>query len=125
MVTWSTIDDAEESIVEYGFGKTLDERAVGTSQKFVDGGPGKKSQYIHRVSLNGLQPETEYSYHCGGLLGWSAEFWFITPPKGTEWSPRLVIFGDMGNENAQSLARLQDDTQRRMYDAILHGKLYL
>lgn len=26
----------------------------------------------------------------------------------------------MGNENAQSLARLQEDTQRGMYDAILH-----
>jgi 3',5'-cyclic AMP phosphodiesterase CpdA len=32
----------------------------------------------------------------------------------------VAIFGDMGNENAQSLARLQEDTQRRMYDAIIH-----
>lgn len=26
----------------------------------------------------------------------------------------------MGNENAQSLSRLQQDTQRGMYDAIIH-----
>lgn len=26
----------------------------------------------------------------------------------------------MGNENAQSLARLQEETQRSMYDAIIH-----
>lgn len=26
----------------------------------------------------------------------------------------------MGNENAQSLARLQEDTQRGMYDALIH-----
>ena len=26
----------------------------------------------------------------------------------------------MGNENAQSLGRLQDDTQNEMYDAIIH-----
>lgn len=26
----------------------------------------------------------------------------------------------MGNENAQSLARLQEESQRQMYDAIIH-----
>lgn len=108
-------------MVEYGIGDELNQRAVGSSHKFVDGGPKKKSQYIHRVTLPGLHPETKYSYHCGGKLGWSAEFWFMTPPGGDDWAPHLAIFGDMGNENAQSLARLQDDTQRRMYDAIIHG----
>lgn len=41
-------------------------------------------------------------------------------PDHTNWSPRLAIYGDMGNENAQSLARLQEETQREKYDAILH-----
>lgn len=53
------------------------------------------------------------------MLGWSAEFWFKTPPK-VDWQPHLAIYGDMGNENAQSLVRLQEETQRGMYDAILH-----
>lgn len=38
----------------------------------------------------------------------------------TFWSPHIAIFGDMGNENAQSLARLQEEGQRRVYDAIIH-----
>lgn len=55
----------------------------------------------------------------GSDLGWSSEFWFKTLPANN-WQPLLAIFGDMGNENAQSLARLQEETQRGLYDAILH-----
>lgn len=58
-------------------------------------------------------------YHCGSNFGWSELFWFQTPPENN-WQPHLAIFGDMGNENAQSLARLQEETQRGLYDAILH-----
>lgn len=53
-------------------------------------------------------------------MGWSNEFWFKTPPSDDVWQPSLVIYGDMGNENAQSLARLQEETQRGLYDAVLH-----
>lgn len=41
-------------------------------------------------------------------------------PEGNNWSPRFAIFGDLGNENAQSLPRLQDETMFGFYDAILH-----
>lgn len=56
-------------------------------------------------------------------MGWSAKFDFRTLPQNNDnktWYPTLAIFGDMGNENAQSLARLQRDTQNQMYDAIIH-----
>lgn len=59
-------------------------------------------------------------YHCGSDLGWSAEYFFRTAPTSEEWQPSLAIFGDMGNENAKSLTRLQEETQKGMYDAILH-----
>lgn len=51
VVTWSTMSDVGENgaIVEYGInGLVL--RATGTTEKFVDGGPAKHTQYIHRVS---------------------------------------------------------------------------
>lgn len=38
----------------------------------------------------------------------------------TDWSPHFVFFGDLGNTNAQSLPRLQEEAQMGMYDAILH-----
>lgn len=48
-------------------------------------------------------------------------FYFVTAPaKEENWAPQVVIFGDMGNENAQSLKRLQEETQRGLYDAAIH-----
>lgn len=119
VVTWSTMTATNESVVEYGIGGYA-LSATGTEEEFVDGGSGKHTQYIHRVVLRDLQPSSRYEYHCGSRVGWSPEFYFHTVPEGSDWSPSLAIFGDMGNENAQSMARLQEDTQRHMYDAILH-----
>lgn len=142
VVTWSTFSKCD-SIVEYGInGYIL--IAKGTVEKFIDGGPANHTQYIHRVRLSGLRAEQKYGrfksffscdprskilqclnffcivYHCGSDKGWSPEFWFRTLRGDENWSPRLAIYGDLGNENAQSLARLQQETQRGLYDAILH-----
>ena len=43
-----------------------------------------------------------------------------TCPLKSGWSPRVALFGDMGNVNAQSLGRLQREAQAGMYDLILH-----
>lgn len=59
-------------------------------------------------------------YHCGSHLGWSAIFQFKTPPPEDQWQPQIAIYGDMGNENAQSLVRLQEEAQRDLYDAVFH-----
>jgi hypothetical protein len=59
-------------------------------------------------------------YHCGSDLGWSDMFYFQAKPGGTDWSPQLAVYGDLGNDNAQSLTRLQRETQEQFYDAIIH-----
>ncbi len=56
----------------------------------------------------------------GSELGWSDLFSFRTLPRGSDWKPRFAVYGDMGNENAQSLPRLQREVQADMYDMILH-----
>uniref|UniRef100_A0A8C5QW07 Purple acid phosphatase n=1 Tax=Leptobrachium leishanense TaxID=445787 RepID=A0A8C5QW07_9ANUR len=92
----------------------------GNATLFVDGGPMQRSMFFHRVTLLNLKPGQRYVYHCGSDRGWSPRFSFRALQRGSAWGPRLAVFGDMGNENAQSLARLQKDTQMDMYDAILH-----
>ncbi|KAL3281560.1 hypothetical protein HHI36_004768 [Cryptolaemus montrouzieri] len=119
VVTWSTFNETKDSIVEYGIGGLI-LQSNGTSVLFTDGGSAKHSQYIHKVTLSNLTPDRKYMYHCGSNLGWSNLFSFRSPPLQENWQPHIAIYGDMGNENAQSLTRLQEETQREMYDAILH-----
>jgi len=118
VVTWST-KNFTESVVEYGI-NGLALRATGSSTKFTDDGPRKFFQFIHRVTLKNLQPKSHYMYHCGSDLGWSDIFVFNTVPNDTAWSPRLAVYGDLGNENAQSLARLQQEVAHGRYDMFLH-----
>ena len=40
--------------------------------------------------------------------------------SGTNWSPRLAIYGDMGSTNARSLPKLMSETDAGNFDAILH-----
>uniref|UniRef100_A0A8C8RLR8 Purple acid phosphatase n=1 Tax=Pelusios castaneus TaxID=367368 RepID=A0A8C8RLR8_9SAUR len=120
-VTWTTFAPAG-SIVEFGPepGRAFIASVRGEASLFVDGGCERRRLYIHRVTLRGLVPGQRYVYRCGSLRGWSRPYSFRALPNGTNWSPRLAVFGDMGNINPQSLPRLQRDTQQHMYDVMLH-----
>lgn len=59
VVTWSTVNNTPNSVVEYGI-NGLALTSTGSSKKFVDGGQGKHTQYIHRVVLNALTPNSKY-----------------------------------------------------------------
>lgn len=59
-MTWSTRNDTNESIVEYGIGGLI-LTATGYSTPFIDGGNEKQKQYIHRVWLKNLTPNSKYS----------------------------------------------------------------
>jgi len=59
VVTWSTVDPTENTVVEYGIGGLI-LRAEGDSQVFIDGGSKSKMQFIHRVHLKDLTPGTTY-----------------------------------------------------------------
>jgi len=59
-------------------------------------------------------------YRCGGDGVWSDTFHFRAMQEGSNWSPRFVMYGDMGLTNARSVPALQTDVQSHLYDAILH-----
>ncbi|XP_068105551.1 acid phosphatase type 7 [Hyperolius riggenbachi] len=121
-VTWTTFSWTP-SVVEFSRlpgPPSFNLTAYGESSLFIDGGPMRRKMFIHRVTLKDVIPGQRYVYHCGSSLGWSPEFYFRGLRYDSLWGPRLAVFGDMGNENAQSLSRLQKDTQMDMYDAILH-----
>jgi hypothetical protein len=60
IVTWNTVNDTQESVVEYGDGG-LTLTAKATCTLFVSGGKEKRKQYIHRVKLSNLTPGRKYS----------------------------------------------------------------
>lgn len=60
-------------------------------------------------------------YHCGSdEYGWSPLFWFTAMRNDSAFVVRAAVYGDMGKDNAQSMARLQEETQRGHFDMILH-----
>lgn len=144
-VTWTTFNKTE-SIVEYGLlgGRLFDMSTRGEWSVFVDSGVEKRKMFIHRVTLTSLKPAATYGegcctrpacqqsfsvptslcvmavYHCGSDGGWSDALVFTALNDSSRFSPRFAVYGDLGNENPQSLARLQKETQLGMYDAILH-----
>lgn len=119
VITWLTPSETPSSVVKFG---TSDMNTVveGTFQKFTDGGLEHRTMWIHRVVLKNLTPHTTYLYHCGSPLGWSEIFYFTTWKNGTDWPVRVVMFGDMGAVNPQSLPELQEETQLGFYDAVIH-----
>ncbi|XP_049875413.1 acid phosphatase type 7 isoform X6 [Pectinophora gossypiella] len=118
VVTWTTYNDTEDSMVQYGEG-VLQNLAMGYQTMFVAGN-GTNVEFVHRVTLPDLKFDTRYVYHCGSKYAWSERFSFKTPPSGENWVVRAAIFGDMGTDNAHSLPYLQDEAERDRFDMILH-----
>ncbi|XP_014669644.1 PREDICTED: iron/zinc purple acid phosphatase-like protein [Priapulus caudatus] len=121
MVTWTTFNATSSTVVEYG----RSERALNHSQKgsltlFVDGGEEYRKEYIHRTLLSRLKPDSTYYYRCGGPEAWSRVFHFRTIKTGTEWRPRVAIFGDMGYHNAESLPHLRKEVMAGDFHAMCH-----
>ena len=60
MITWSTLDNPNGTIVEFGRKHLAERRACGNVTEFVDKGTLRLKQYIHRVLLTDLVPGETY-----------------------------------------------------------------
>ncbi|XP_059154962.1 acid phosphatase type 7-like isoform X1 [Physella acuta] len=119
VITWSQLSQTEVVVVRYGI-NNLDQQKMGNCSKFVDGGTQRRTQFICKVTLDDLVPGKTYSYVVGNEFEFSDKYIFEAMEDGQDWSPRLAIYGDMGNVNARSLARLELEAYSGVYDAILH-----
>src|SRR6218665_4203645 len=63
---------------------------------------------------------TEDRYHVGSREGISPVFFFRTIKSGVDWSPRLIVYGDLGNGNGQTMERIQTVVQNGDFDVLLH-----
>lgn len=67
IVTWTTYANISGSLVQFGLdNKTLDQNATGSVTEFTDN--GHRVHFIHRVTLEGLKPKTNYSKYFVELL---------------------------------------------------------
>ncbi|KAI6193172.1 Purple acid phosphatase [Aphelenchoides besseyi] len=100
-ITWVTFDDTDNSFVQYGengkFGRTV----KATISRFVDSGKARTVRYIHRALIKGIQAGHQYKRGTGGFV--------------------YAIYGDLGYENARSLAKLNRWAQDRAFDMVIHN----
>jgi len=121
-VMWVTANDTRDSTVLYGQGHQTNLKVTGSSIKFTHSGEEKRFQFIHTVTLQNLEPGTNYTYKVGSHASgaYSKAFHFRSWPAGSDWAPSVCVYGDLGSTNAKSVPRLTSDVTAGMYDAIVH-----
>ena len=61
VVTWSTLDNPNGTVVELGKRSIAERRENGIMEQLVSVGSSPITQYIHRVTLTDLEPGETYS----------------------------------------------------------------
>lgn len=131
VITWSTKEMTEDSLVEYGPGPPIMHVETGNMTYFEEcGKEGCRKQYIHRVKLSNLENNMTYIYHAGSTDGgWSPMFHFKTPPASVEpgyehtdglYAPHVLVFGDLGTLNAKALPYLEEELLYHRIDGVIH-----
>ncbi|CAJ0582446.1 unnamed protein product, partial [Mesorhabditis spiculigera] len=119
-VTWLAFDDTGVAYVEWGEGRHWDRNTTAHVYLFKDGQKGSDDRYIYRALLTGIEPGKTYRYHVGSSFGWSSIYEFTGLKERSDGGYRMAVFGDMGNQNARSLGKIQELVQRGELDMILH-----
>lgn len=106
---------------------TLSQSAQGTNLTFTteyDSSLPPRNITVHTATMSALAPLTRYYYRVGDPLdGWSSVYTFVTlGPVDTYPADGLHVgvWGDMGWDNAQSLAYIENDVQNGWMDVAVH-----
>ncbi|XP_070536666.1 acid phosphatase type 7-like [Ptychodera flava] len=121
VVMWSTAVETASTVL-YGLApRNYTLSTHGQCVSFTLGNPSGL-QYIHRVQLTDLIPGQNYSYKIQTDDGvYSDEFLMKTMTEGEDWSPNLLVYGDMGRVGgAPSLKLLTKEALSGRIDAAIH-----
>ena len=97
----------------------------GTQHLFTDSGSLHINRTIHVVNATNLTASTTYYYQVGcNEYGWSSIYSFKTQPNMVTLSDalpiRYIIYGDLGDSNAQILPYLTEQGLADNFDIIIH-----
>lgn len=94
-----------EFIIQFNFENRSDKRCINT---IILG------FYLH---MSGIFISV---YHVGSEYGWSPIFTFKALAERSDGGFIYAVYGDLGNENARSLGKIQKEAQLGLIDVVLH-----
>ncbi|XP_074644507.1 acid phosphatase type 7-like [Tubulanus polymorphus] len=120
VVMWATRAAPESaSILYYREGQlSSGQQAVGKWVEFVTGNENG-THFHHRVKLTNLEPGAKYFYSIQVDDYRSEIFTFISMNNRTDWTPNLLVYGDLG-EKASSFSGLEKLKDTQLFSAVLH-----
>mmetsp|Transcript_106801 Transcript_106801/g.212094 ORF Transcript_106801/g.212094 Transcript_106801/m.212094 type:complete len:490 (+) Transcript_106801:50-1519(+) len=121
MVMWVTPEKVDKPLCAFGPTQALGASVVASSEKIWQ--IGGISEVSHACELSPLVPGQRYYYKVGyksPAPRWSDTASFVARPNVTDWTPTIIVFGDLGVENGVSLARLEAEAASGTNDFILH-----
>ena len=81
----------------------------------------RNAKIICAFYVQDLEPGTVYWYYVETLGNTSDLFHFTSMPSGVDWSPKMLVYGDMGKEGgSESLPYLYKEASSGDYHAIIH-----
>ena len=128
VVTWVTFADTNSSFIQWGpapFTITalpnFTASAPGSSFHFVDLEPAHTLRVIHTAHLTNVQPGSTVAYRVGDAMtgDWSTNLTVTAPTAGNEVLP-IIVYGDMGYLNAQSMQLVADEVQTGQAGIVVH-----
>ncbi|XP_015794313.1 acid phosphatase type 7 [Tetranychus urticae] len=117
-VSWTDLKPFQEPTVKWGLERDqLSNQSGGHLRRFGSFG---RDIFSYWAVMRNLEPDTTYYYQVGSKSRLSPVYSFRTLPSGTNWSPRIAIFGDLGLKNGQAIPVLNNRSVSGDFDLVAH-----
>eukprot|EP00048_Salpingoeca_helianthica_P006246 m.96263 g.96263 ORF g.96263 m.96263 type:complete len:536 (-) comp13931_c0_seq3:29-1636(-) len=119
-VTWASYESGEP-VLHYGSDGSSMAIVKGTTKYFGPPINLRGLHYIHRATMINLKPDTSYWYNVSVGSIMSKQYFTRTPPAGTDYPLRTLVFGDMGRHGGGNiLYMLTKELSLSRYHAMIH-----